>query len=283
MLSPQTFFPGENSNWFTIKYGICIVPILSILMLFQKLLRMQSLECMECWRFWKTYFFKIKKFHWYGNDIVSWYFHISTDCDLYQNYQFPFWNFWWSGGSQFEISNRALARIFLVLKYYFHHQQNNRNIFWCLNIIPPRIFLVLKYYPQHQWNNIVIPTPGNFMGKLRSSVMGVNFLYYPIEFALTLSFQAFTKEFILSWEVTNKVIFAICIDPSSTINPTQFLLANIVILFNLFPLVLCWRNPYFIVKVHSRGSQSHFLTTTSHISICQHKASITKIHKKYFS
>ena len=57
------------------------------------------------------------------------YFHISTDCDLYQNYQFPFWNFWWSGGSQFEISNRALARIFLVLKYYFHHQQNNRNIF----------------------------------------------------------------------------------------------------------------------------------------------------------
>ena len=75
------------------------------------------------------------QFYWYGNDIVSWYFHISTDCDLYQNYQFPFWNFWWSGGSQFEISNRALARIFLVLKYYFHHQQNNRNIFWCLNII----------------------------------------------------------------------------------------------------------------------------------------------------
>ena len=114
--------------------------------------------------------------------------------------------------------------------------------------------------------------------------MGVNFLYYPIEFALTLSFQAFTKEFILSWEVINKVIFAICIDPSSTINPTQFLSANIVIPFNLFSLVCVWRNPYFNVKVHSRGSQSHFLTTTSHISICQHIASITKIHKKkYFS
>ena len=67
--------------------------------------------------------------------------------------------------------------------------------------------------------------------------MGVNFLYYPIEFALTLSFQAFTKEFILSWEVTNKVIFAICIDPSSTKKKTKFLLANIVILFNLFSLV----------------------------------------------
>ena len=93
--------------------------------------------------------------------------------------------------------------------------------FWCWNIIsttnkiteiffgveilfPSRRFLVLKYYPHHQWNNIVIPTPGIFMGKLRSSVMGVNFLYYPIEFALTLSFQAFTKEFILSWEFSHK-------------------------------------------------------------------------------
>ena len=57
ILSLQTLYPGENSNWFTIRYGICIVPILLILMLFQKLFRMQSLECMECWRFWKTYFF----------------------------------------------------------------------------------------------------------------------------------------------------------------------------------------------------------------------------------
>ena len=86
----------------------------------------------------------------------------------------------------------------------------------------------------------------------------------------------------MSWEVTNKVIFAICIDPSSTINPTKFLLANIVILFNLFSLVCVWRNPYFNVKVHSRGSQSHFLTTTSHISICQHIASITQNSQKVF-
>ena len=77
------------------------------------------------------------------------YFHISTNCDLYQNYQFPFWNFWWSGGSQFEISNRALARIFLVeilfppptkwqkyflvLKHYSH-----QGYFWCRNIIPAK-------------------------------------------------------------------------------------------------------------------------------------------------
>ena len=251
---------------------------------------------MECWRFWKTYFFKIKKFYWYGNDSVSWYFFSYfyrlrslsklpiSFLKLLMKWRKSIWNFKSSVGKN--IFGRNIIST---------TNKIDRNIFWCWNIIPtkdtfgveilfpPRIFLVLKYHPHHQWNNIVIPTPGNFMGKLRSSVMGVNFLYYPIEFALTLSFQAFTKEFILSWEVTNKVIFAICIDPSSTINPTKFLLANIVILFNLFSLVLCWRNPYFSVKVHSRGSQSHFLTTTSHISICQHKASITKIHKKYFS
>ena len=45
---------------------------------------------------------------------------------------------------------------------------------------------------------------------------------------------------------------------------------------------MCWRNPYFNVKVHSRGSQSHFLTTTSHISICQHIASITQNSQKVF-
>ena len=69
---------------------------------------------------------------------------------------------------------------------------------------------------------------------------------------------------------------------AETINLTKFLLANIVILFNLFSLVCVWRNPYFNVKVHSRGSQSHFLTTTSHISICQHIASITQNSQKVF-
>ena len=191
---PPTLFPGENSTWFTIKYGICIVPILSILMLFQKLLRMQSLECMECWRFWNIYFFKIKKSHWYWNDSVSWYISIFLQIVIF----IKITNF------LFETFDEVAE---VNLKFQIERWQE---YFWCWNIIsttnkiteifygveilfPPKIFLVLKYYPYHQWNNIVIPTPGIFMGKLRSSVMGVNFLYYPIEFALTLSFQALTK------------------------------------------------------------------------------------------
>ena len=107
--------------------------------------------------------------------------------------------------------------------------------------------------------------------------MGVNFLYYPIEFALTLSFQAFTKEFILSWEVINKVIFAICIDPSSTINPTKFLLANIVILFNLFPLVCLEKSIFQCQSTFTRQSKPLPNNNITHI----HLSTYSKYYPKF--
>ena len=54
-----------------------------------------------------------------------------------------------------------------------------------------------------------------------------------------------------------------------------------VIQLNLFILCVSSENPYFTVKVHSRRSQSHFLTTTPHISICQQGANISQTFVKY--
>ena len=144
--------------------------------------------------------------------------------------------------------------------------------FWCRNIIPTTNEITLWF--RHQailWENC-----GVVWWEWIFFITQLNLLWLYL-------FRPLQKNSSCHGNfLTNKAIFAICIDPSSTINPTKFLLANIVILFNLFSLVCVWRNPYFNVKVHSRGSQSHFLTTTSHISICQHIASITQNSQKVF-
>ena len=107
-------------------------------------------------------------------------------------------------------------------KYY-----SNKEYFWCWNIIPTTNEITLWF--RHQailWENC-----GVVWWEWIFFITQLNLLWLYL-------FRPLQKNSSCHGNfLTNKVIFAICIDPSSTINPTKFLLANIVILFNLFSLL----------------------------------------------
>ena len=135
--------------------------------------------------------------------------------------------------------------------------------------------------------------------ELQHAVIIVNFLYGPIELGLNLHIYLLQNQNINDADImdmpmvsgmtssqTCDIQYRNCdhdddmsmmmvgtptIDKSTN---TGIMMMLVVIQLNLFILCELSENPYFTVKVHSRRSQSHFPTTTPHISICQHGANI---------
>ena len=134
--------------------------------------------------------------------------------------------------------------------------------------------------------------------ELQHAVIIVNFLYGPIELGLNLHIYLLQNQNIndadandiYAWHhlkpvICNTAIVTMNYDHemsmmmvgTTTINKstnTGMMMMLVVIQLNLFILCVSSENPYFTVKVHSRRSQSHFPTTTPHISIRQLGANI---------